>query len=104
MSKPIRHKLPNGDTIFLYYMKELSKRMSMSAESVRNMEKRGAIPKTPFRTVKSNYRLYTDEQMNILARCARKCNIRNGVSFKKCGFVDMVYKEHNRLLIRYGII
>jgi hypothetical protein len=101
MSKPIKFKLPNGDVIFTYPIRELASRMNRKSEDLRGMERRGALPETPFKVKDRRY--YSDEQMNLICQCARECNIRNGVSFEKSGFVDKIYRRHNSLMKRYGI-
>lgn len=99
--KPVKFRLPNDNVIFTYPIRELAKRLNKSSESIRNMISKKAIPDTPFKIKDRRY--FSDEQMNKIVDVARRCDIKNGVSFSKCGFTKIVYKELQTLFISYGI-
>ena len=100
--KPIRYKLPTGEIIPLYSIGVLAQRLSREPQVIKKWELSGALPKTPFKT-KGKFRLYTQDQIDLIAEYAEACNLRNGMSIKASGFTEAIKNEYNTIFSRYGI-
>jgi hypothetical protein len=103
IERAIKYKLPTGQIIELHTSNALTMALDKSYQSVWRMIKRGEIPKTPFKHSTSGDRLYSKDQISLIKRCMEESNLRNGISVKSTGFVERVHREHDQLLISYGL-
>jgi len=99
--KPIKYKLPTGKVVALYSIGVLAQEISRSTQVIKKWELSGALPKTPFKT-RGKFRLYTQDQINIIVECAKTFNIRNGVSIVASGFTEEIKNKYNTLFRYYG--
>lgn len=81
-------------TLHLYPVSKLLEHLveagiDRTTQSVRKWESRGIIPRSIFKRGKD--RLYSQEQIDCIVRCAVKCNIRSFSPIKP--FSDMMWDE-----------
>jgi len=99
---PIHYKLPTGEIIPLYSIGVLAQKLSREPQTIKKWELSGTIPQTPFKTT-GKFRLYTQDQIDLIANCAETCNIRNGVSIKSSGFTNAVKTGYIAIFDHYGL-
>lgn len=92
-------KLPNGETVELFYIGTLAKSLGRTTNLVRKWEISGTIPDPCFRD-KFNCRLYTQEQIDIIVRCAEEAKIQQGRRIPQ-SFKHRLYKELDKLKQKY---
>ena len=89
-------KLPNGETVELFYIGTLAKALGRTTNLVRKWEISGTIPDPCFRD-KFNCRLYTQEQIDIIVKCAEEAKIKQGAQIMKTSFSKRLYKEFEKI-------
>ena len=100
--KPLKYKLPTGEVVDLYSIGKLAQKLSREPQVIKKWELSGALPKTPFKTQRK-FRLYTQEQIDLISECAESFNIRNGVSIKASGFTEAIQSGYVAIFNRYGL-
>ncbi len=93
--------LPNGDTIELYFIGTLAEALGRTPNAVRKWEISGVIPDTCF---KDEYgrRLYTQEQIDAIVRCAERARIAQGSPIMSTSFSKWVHEEMAALREKYA--
>lgn len=94
-------KLPSGETIDLFYIGALASALGRTSNLIRKWEVGGIIPKTCFKD-KQGRRLYSQEQIDAIVRCAEKAKIKQGTSIANTSFSENCYKEMQLLNQKYG--
>lgn len=84
----------------LYYIGVLAKRLNRNPATIRNWEKAGIIPKSEFKD-KMGKRLYTEEQIEAIAFCARRNRINVGRSFALTNFSVHCHRQFAKLHEKY---
>lgn len=99
---PVRQDftLPNGQTIELFYIGRLASALGRTTNTIRKWEISGVIPDTCFRD-KVGSRLYSQEQIDAIVKCAEKANIKQGLTIANTSFSVWVHKEMNDLREKY---
>jgi hypothetical protein len=87
----------NGKTLTLFPISALAKNLSealgdeRTTQTIRKWEVQGIIPPAIFRV--GQKRLYAKEQIDIICKIAKECNIRQGVSLSLTNFSVKVFEE-----------
>lgn len=84
----------------LYYIGVLAKRLDRTPTTVRDWERKGIIPKSEF-TDKFGKRLYTEEQIEAIVKCAKKDKISIGRSFALTNFSVHCHRQFEILHEKY---
>jgi DNA-binding transcriptional MerR regulator len=100
--RPIHYKLPTGEVVDLFSVGVLAQKLGREPQVIKKWEMSGALPKTPFKT-KSRFRLYTQDQIDLIVKYAEVFNVRNGVSIKASGFTNAVKNGYISLFASYGL-
>lgn len=74
-----------GTETKLYYINKLAERLQRTTTSIRIWERKGIIPETRFRDKYGN-RLYTEEQIEAIAKSAEENKIVQGKSIADTNF------------------
>lgn len=90
----------NGENVKMYYVGTLAKRLNRCSESVRSWERKGIIPRTWF-TDKFGKRLYTEEMIKEIKKCADRNKIVRGSSLRISAFSIDCHEAFNRLHEKY---
>lgn len=90
----------NGDVVKMYYVGTLARRLNRCTESVRLWERKGVIPRSWF-TDKFGKRLYTEEMISEIVRCAEKNKIVRGSSLRQSAFSIDCHAAFNKLHKKY---
>lgn len=90
----------NGDTVKLYYVGELARRIGRSSASIRFWEGKGIIPQTEFRD-KRGRRLYTEEQIEAVVKAAKENHIQKGRPIAETNFSVDCHNAFNLLHKKY---
>ena len=85
-------KLPNGEVIELFYIGALASALGRSTNAIRKWEIAGVIPDPCFKDDKGR-RLYSQEQIDAIVRCAERAKIKQGLSIANTSFSTWVHKE-----------
>lgn len=93
-------KLPNGENIELFYIGALANALGRSTNTIRKWEIGGIIPDPCFKDSLGR-RLYSQEQIDTIVRCAEKSKIRQGASIAKTSFTQRCYRELEQLKKKY---
>lgn len=96
----VLYTLPNGKEIKLYYINRLAADLGRTVNTIRQWEIAGIIPPTCFRS-SNNMRLYSQEQIDAVVRCAEKAFIKPGRSIAQTQFTPWVFKEFEMLKKKY---
>ena len=94
-------KLPNGETIELFYIGALASALGRSTNAIRKWEIAGVIPDPCFKD-ELGRRLYSQEQIDAIVRCAEKAKIKQGLSIANTSFSTWVHKELAILRDKYA--
>jgi hypothetical protein len=92
--KVIPYTSPNGRTTTLYNIGYLAEQVGRTSQTIRRWEIAGVLPPTPFR--QQGKRLYSQEHVDAVVRCAEKYRITLGIQLPK-GFAKSLYKEFQEL-------
>ena len=84
--------LPNGSSITLYYIGALASALGRTTNAIRKWEVAGVIPDSCFRD-ENGRRLYSQEQIDAVVRCAEKAHIKQGQSIANTSFSKWVHQE-----------
>lgn len=84
--------LPNGQKIELFYIGTLASALGRSTNAIRKWEIAGVIPDPCFKDERGR-RLYSQEQIDAIVRCAEKAKIKQGLSIANTSFSTWVHKE-----------
>ena len=85
--------LPNtGRKLELFYMGKLATALGRNPHTIRAWERHGIIPDCLFRD-KTGKRLYSQDQIDIIVKCARKENVRQGQDISKTNFIKNVHSQ-----------
>ena len=93
--------LPNGQKIELFYIGTLASALGRSTNAIRKWEIAGVIPDPCFKDERGR-RLYSQEQIDAIVRCAEKAKIKQGLSIANTSFSTWVHKELAVLRDKYG--
>lgn len=93
-------KLPNGELIDLYYIGTLAHALGRTTDTIRKWEIGGIIPDPCFKDANGR-RLYSQEQIDAIVRCAEKAKIKQGLSISSTSFSQWCYKELDTLREKY---
>jgi hypothetical protein len=93
-------KLPNGQTIKVFYIGVLAKALGRTPAAIKKWEIGGIIPETCFRD-KEGRRLYSQEQIDAILRCAERAHIKQGLSIANTSFSVWVHREMDALKQKY---
>ena len=101
---PAVHKiitLPNGEELELFYIGTLATALGRTTNAIRKWEIAGVIPDPCFRD-ENGSRLYTQEQIDAIVRCAERAKIKQGLSIADTSFSTWVHKELAELREKYS--
>lgn len=90
----------NGAPVKMYFVGTLAKRLGRCSESVRGWERKGIIPRTWF-TDKFGKRLYTEEMIAAIVKCAEDNQIVRGSSLRLSAFSIDCHKAFEELHAKY---
>ena len=93
--------LPNGQKIELFYIGTLASALGRSTNAIRKWEIAGVIPDPCFKDERGR-RLYSQEQIDAIVRCAEKAKIKQGLSIANTSFSAWVHKELAVLRDKYA--
>lgn len=96
-------KLPNGETLELFYIGALAEALGRDPNTIRRWEIAGVIPDPCFKD-KFGKRLYSQEQIDAIVRCAERAKIKQGGSFSNTSFSKWCYRELDKLKVKYTSI
>ena len=94
-------KLPNGEVIELFYIGALASALGRSTNAIRKWEIAGVIPDPCFKD-ELGRRLYSQEQIDAIVKCAEKAKIKQGLSIANTSFSTWVHKELAILRDKYA--
>ena len=94
-------KLPNDESIELYYIGTLANALGRSTNAIRKWEIAGVIPDPCFKDEKGR-RLYSQEQIDVIVQCAERAKIKQGLSIANTSFSTWVHKELAVLREKYS--
>lgn len=92
--------LPNGEKIELFYIGALASALGRSVQIIRKWEIGGVIPNPCFKD-KFNRRMYSQEQIDAIVRCAERAKIKQGLSIANTSFSVWCHKALEEIRIRY---
>lgn len=98
VSKKVR--LPNGEEVEVFYIGYLANALGRSSGTIRKWEISGVIPDSCFRD-SNGRRMYTQEQIDVIVRCAEKAKISQGLSIANTSFSNWVHRELDELRKKY---
>lgn len=84
----------DGKTLELFTIGELASRLDRQRQTLRKWERDGVIPQAVFRSG-SNRRLYTRNQIEVIVRCVKKYNIKQGYPIPR-EFKEEVHREFKK--------
>ena len=93
-------KLPNGQVIELFYIGNLANALGRTTNTIRKWEIAGVIPDPCFQDANGR-RLYSQEQIDAIVRCAEKAKIKQGLSIANTSFSQWCHKELDALKEKY---
>lgn len=93
-------KLPNGEIIELFYIGTLANALGRTTNTIRKWEIAGVIPDPCFQDANGR-RLYSQEQIDAIVRCAEKAKIKQGLSIANTSFSQWCHKELDILKEKY---
>ena len=93
-------KLPNGETIELFYIGSLANALGRTTNTIRKWEIAGVIPDPCFQDANGR-RLYSQEQIDAIVRCAEKAKIKQGLSIANTSFSQWCHRELDILKEKY---
>ena len=93
-------KLPNGEVLELFYIGALASALGRSTNAIRKWEIAGVIPDPCFQDANGR-RLYSQEQIDAIVRCAEKAKIKQGLSIANTSFSQWCHKELDALKEKY---
>lgn len=93
-------KLPNGSQIELFYIGALANALGRTTNTIRKWEIAGIIPDPCFRDARG-CRLYSQEQIDAIVKCAEKSKIKQGYGLANTSFSQRCHKELNALKEKY---
>ena len=94
-------KLPNGQIIELFYIGALANALGRSTNAIRKWEISGVIPDPCFKD-ELGRRLYSQEQIDAIVKCAERAKIKQGLSIANTSFSTWVHKELAILRDKYA--
>lgn len=95
----------NGERVTLYSINKLAMELGRTSQTVRKWEVAGFLPKALFKDVATGRRMYSQEQIDAIVRCAEEAKIRQGYSVANTSFPEKVHKaiqEVNKKYINKG--
>lgn len=93
-------RLPSGETIELFYIGTLASALGRTTNTVRKWEIAGVIPDPCFQDPYGR-RLYSQEQIDVIVKCAERAKIKQGSSIANTSFSQWCYKELEVLKEKY---
>lgn len=93
-------RLPNGETIELFYIGTLASALGRTTNTVRKWEIAGVIPDPCFQDPYGR-RLYSQEQIDVIVKCAERAKIKQGSSIANTSFSQWCHKELEVLKEKY---
>lgn len=93
-------KLPSGESIELFYIGTLAAALGRTPNTIRKWEISGVIPDPCFQD-SNGRRLYSQEQIDAIVRCAERAKIKQGLSIANTSFSQWCYKELEVLKEKY---
>lgn len=94
------YEFPDGTKLQLFPVGELAYRLGRKTQAIRKWEIAGWLPKTPFSDSRG-CRLYSEEMIRAIVRCAEKENIVPGRSMTKTKFAKLVKEEFEKIVRKY---
>jgi hypothetical protein len=96
-----KYTLPSGDTVDLFYIGRLATALGRTTNAIRKWEVGGIIPDPCFRDSLTGARLYTQEQIDAIVKCAEKAHIKQGQSIANTSFSVWVHKAIKEINKKY---
>ena len=93
-------RLPNGQIIELFYIGSLASALGRTTNTIRKWEIGGVIPDPCFKDSQGR-RLYSQEQIDAIVRCAERAKIKQGSSIANTSFSQWCHKELDALKEKY---
>ena len=84
-AKSRKVRLPSGVVVEVYTISALANALERSTLTIRRWEKLGIIPDTFF-TDNRGFRMYSQEQIDIIVSCAREAGIKKGLPLVSTDF------------------
>lgn len=96
LNSGVPYTSPTGVKTTLYPIGYLAEHLGRKSSTIRKWEIDGTIPPTPFRD-KQNFRLYSDEHIRAIVKCAERAKIGNGKPISNTRFTKWCYEEFNKI-------
>ena len=94
--KEIEYTSPKtGRKTTLYSIATLAEALGRTSQTIRKWEVAGILPETPFRL--KGKRMYSEEHIDAVVRCAEKAKISSGNPISNTNFSKNLYKEFERI-------
>ena len=93
-------KLPNGEIVEMFYIGSLASALGRDPNTVRRWEIGDIIPDSCFRD-KFGRRLYTQEQIDVIVKCAERAKVKQGASIANTSFSLWCHRELAKLQETY---
>ena len=94
--RAIHYKSPiTGRETTLYNIATVAEALGRTSQTVRKWEIGGIIPKTPFKSNKQ--RLYAEEHIDALIRCAEKVHLMQGSKGSRGRFSKYAFEEFQKV-------
>ena len=86
------YTLPNGEKHMMFYVGTLASSLGRVPATIRKWEISGVIPDPCFKD-SDGRRMYTQEQIDAIVRCAERAQIKQGLSIADTSFSTWVKRE-----------
>lgn len=93
--------LHNGQELELFYIGTLASALGRSTNAIRKWEIAGVIPDPCFKDEQGR-RLYSQEQIDAIVKCAERAKIKQGLSIANTSFSTWVHKELATIREKYA--
>lgn len=84
-----------GRSTTLYNIQVAGDAIGRTSQTIRKWEVAGIIPPTPFKI--QGKRLYSQEHIDALVKCAEEAKLKTGVKIKDTSFSKRLYKEFDKI-------
>jgi hypothetical protein len=97
----VKYTFPDGESIDLYYVSYLASALGRTPATIRKWEVSGVLPDPFFKDRRGN-RLYSQEQIDAVVKCAERAKIKQGMSIANTSFKVWVHKELSIISKKYA--
>lgn len=101
VGREVDYTFPNGETLKLYSIGVLADAIGRKTDTIRKWEVAGFIPDSCFRDSRG-WRLYSEEQINIVVKMAEKYHITQGKAIGRTSFPKKCFEGFEALREKYS--